>query len=153
MTKKNAAIKSLLIAAGISVTLVPALALAKGDRGGHRASFETLDTDGNGEITQAEMAAHAASRFADADTDGDGMLSLEELSAKADERRAKRIERMLSHRDADGDGMLSPEELAPDPERLAKRFERVDADKSGGISKAEYEEIKKKRRHHRSGDN
>ncbi|MCY4178755.1 MAG: calcium-binding protein [Litoreibacter sp.] len=143
MSKFMTPAKSLLIAAGVVVALAPVASFAKGEgRGGPRASFEQLDTDGNGEVTQAEMAAQAATRFAAADTDGDGLLTKEEISAKAGERAAKRLDRMFERRDANADGALSLEEMQPDAERVASRFEKIDADGSGGISKTEFEEMK-----------
>ena len=58
-------------------------ALAKPGMGAHgaRVSFEELDADGNGEVTQAEVEAHRAARFAATDTDGDGKLSAAEIES------------------------------------------------------------------------
>ena len=147
MSKTTTVTKSLLLVAGICVALVPATSFAKGEGRGHgpRVSFEALDTDQSGEITAAELAAHAATRFADRDTDGDGFLTKEELSADAEGRRAKRVERMFERRDANADGKLSIDEITPDADRIAKRFERADTDQSGGISKEEFENASKKR--------
>lgn len=135
-----------LVGLAALIALSPVAASAKG---GMKASFEELDTDGNGGITAAELAAHAASRFSDADTDGDGFLTSEELaaaaSAKAGERAAKRVDRMIKHHDENDDGKLSATELAPSEERLAKRFERIDADGNGEISAEEFEQAQKKR--------
>lgn len=148
MTKTLTLAKSLLLAAGVAVVLAPAAGFAKGEGRGHgpRIDFETLDTDGNGEVTKAEMAAAADARFAESDTDGDGFLTKEEISEKAGKRAEKRMNRMFEHRDADKDGKLSMAELRPDQERMDKRFSRVDADNSGGISKAEFEAAKKDRK-------
>lgn len=128
---------------------LPTLAVAKGGRHMERASFETLDTDGNGELTQAELQARGQERFATADTNGDGFLSQEELQARAGERAAERIERLLERRDTNADGQLSLEEMSPDQDRVAERFARADKDGNGTISEAEFEDAGKKRRHHR----
>ena len=111
-------------------------ASAKGDMA---ERFGKIDADGNGEISQEEIKAHAATRFSDADTDGDGFLSAEELSAQGEERRAKRIGRMIKRMDTDGDGKLAIAEMQGrrDP---AKMFERLDADGNGTLSQAEFEE-------------
>ncbi len=44
--------------------------------------FAAMDTDGDGQITQAELDAHAAARFASADSDGDGFLTTDEMQAQ-----------------------------------------------------------------------
>ena len=143
MSKIFTPAKTILMAAGVVVALAPVASFAKGEgRGGQRASFEQLDQDGNGEVTQAEMAAQAAARFAEADSNGDGLLTKEEISAKAGERAQKRLDRMFERRDANGDGALNLEEMTPDAERVAARFKKIDADGSGGISKEEFEAMK-----------
>ncbi len=145
---KNAGFIALIaIAAG---TIGAGAALAKGGPGGHgfkgeRATFEQLDADGSGEVTQAEMEAAKAARFATVDTNGDGVLSAEELAAQASAQVAERTAKMIERFDADGDGALSQEEM-PKPRRggdSAKMFERLDADGSGGISKEEFEDGRK----------
>ncbi|MGE4611286.1 MAG: EF-hand domain-containing protein [Paracoccaceae bacterium] len=63
-------------------------------RGGQMPSFEMLDTNGDGVITQTEINAIGAGRFAESDANGDGYLDADELKAqmlaKGAERRAKR---------------------------------------------------------------
>ncbi|GAB5437623.1 EF-hand domain-containing protein [Falsiruegeria mediterranea] len=129
-----------IAAAGVTGTAV----LAKGSH----ATFQELDADGNGEITQAEMEAHRTARFAKADTDGDGKLSLEEATAKGQERAAKRAEKMFERHDANKDGFLDAEEL-PKPRRAGKFFDRMDKDGSGGISEAEFAEARERMKEHR----
>jgi len=117
--------------------------LAKGGPGRHgmSMSFEEIDTDGNGEVTQAEMEAMKAARFSAVDTNGDGVLSLEELTAQGAKEVAAHAERMLEKRDANGDGVLSQDELSKQ-RRSGKMFDRMDADNSGSISKEEFEEAR-----------
>ncbi|WP_316014210.1 calcium-binding protein [Roseobacter sp. HKCCA0434] len=112
--------------------------------------FDSLDADGNGEITQAELDAHRAARFAEADTNGDGELDAAELAAMAEARRAERAARMVARADADGSGGISLDEM-PGSDRRGDRFERIDANGDGAISREEAEEARGHRRGHRDG--
>lgn len=80
-------------------------------------------------------------RFNRADTDQNGVLNREELMADAKAEQAKRqargIDRKITERDADGDDGLSFEEMTSNP-RMAKMFDRLDADKDGQISREEF---------------
>ncbi|MQQ08860.1 calcium-binding protein [Epibacterium sp. SM1979] len=139
-----------LIVTGASV-LAAGAALAK-PHGHHgpRASFEELDANGDGEVTQAEMEALRTRHFSAADTNGDGALSLEELTARAAERAQDRAERMLEKLDANNDGVLSTDEM-PQPRNPGKQFARLDADNSGGISKEEFDTAREKHRNGQGG--
>lgn len=118
---------------------------------GPKMQFEEIDTDGNGEISQAEMQAQKAARFSAADTNGDGKLSPEEMQARAQSRMAKRMEKMIERLDTDGDGALSESELSQRGNR-GDMFARLDSDESGGISKEEFEKAREHRRgKHRHG--
>lgn len=108
------------------------------------AMFEELDTDSNGEISQAELQARGAARFAEADGNGDGFLSAEEIAAAGQSNAARRAERMIEHLDANDDGQLSQDELRGrrDPGEM---FARLDEDESGGISAEEFQKMRKGR--------
>ncbi|WP_223420733.1 EF-hand domain-containing protein [Tateyamaria pelophila] len=134
-----------------ALALTAAAAIAK-NRG---PDFSILDMDGNGEITIEEMQASAQSRFDEVDTDGDGFVSQAELAAHSNARAAERAERMISRMDADDDGKLSPEEMMHrrNPERF---FSRMDTDDSGSISAEEFKEarggMKDRGRHRKHAD-
>ncbi len=127
-----------------------------GHGGGHgmNISFEELDTDSDGQITQSEMQAMGAARFDEADTDGNGVLSAEELIAKAQQQAGKRVTGMIERFDKDGDGALSRDEM-PKPRRAGRMFDHFDEDGSGGISEQEFDEAKaqmgERRKGHRGG--
>ncbi len=137
-----------LAAGGIAIAvMVPAVAMAQGPGGpgkraafGDRPSFETLDANGDGQITVAEFKALAQARFDRMDADGNGVISEEEMTAraaeKAAEKAARRFARLLEWRDADGDGALSAVELADG--RGEKLFARADSNGDGVISAEEY---------------
>ena len=138
--KKAAIIAVIITSAGV---VGASAVLAKGGPGrqGMNMSFEEIDADGNGEITQAEIDGLKAARFAAADTNGDGALSLEELQAQGLKKAQERAARMMEKHDANGDGVLGQDEL-PKPRRSGHMLERIDADGSGSISKEEFEEAR-----------
>ena len=142
--------KLVLASVGLALAMTPMMAQAKGGHG-PRITFEELDADANGSVTEAEMQAHRAAGFATADTDGDGSLSRAELEAKMksgkEGRMERRLDKMMERMDADENGSLSKEEMADaGGERKGKGFSRMDKDGNGEISKAEFDEMSKKRR-------
>ena len=131
--------KEIILAAAIVAGFAASGATAR-DGGSHR--FSEIDADGNGQVTQEEMAAHVDARFAAADTDGDGFLDTEELMAQAMARAEGRAARMLERLDSDGDGALSAEELEQmgkdrGGKRLIRMLDRMDADGDGKLARAE----------------
>lgn len=116
--------------------------MAVANQGGqNRPSFETLDADKDGKLTQAELDAYKAQEFAKADTNGDGMLSAGEMLARAKarqgERMANRVNRMIARIDTDNDGMLSASEMQAMP-RGKNMFKRMDANNDGTITTEEF---------------
>lgn len=138
------------IVAGLTLVAVDAQAQEQG-----RPDFATLDTDGNGSISQAELQAQGAARFATADTDGDGALSEAELlaqaAARSEGRATQMVARMLEHRDTNENGVLEQAELTPDADRAAKRFARVDANDDGELSEDEFQNARPERGERRGG--
>ena len=118
--------------------------VSTGAQAQERPDFATLDTNGDGQITMAELTAQGEARFAAADTNGDGALSEAELlaraSERADDRAAKMVERMLERLDENDDGLIQQTELPErDGDRAERRFERADANDDGVISEEEFE--------------
>lgn len=105
--------------------------------------MQALDSDKDGELSAAEIAA-AAAALKTLDKNSDGKLSAEELrpslgevgpgGARA-EGNSEAIARFMAN-DKNHDGKLSAEEL---PERMKGIMARADADKDGFITKAELE--------------
>jgi Ca2+-binding EF-hand superfamily protein len=86
-------------------------------------AFMAADTDGDGVVSEAELARDAARGFATLDKDGDGKLSPDELGPH-DAALFRRV-------DADGDGMLTFEEVMANKSRA---FRQGDKDQDGGLS-------------------
>jgi Ca2+-binding EF-hand superfamily protein len=118
--------------------------------------FDGIDTDQDGKLSPAELAAHREAMFTAADANADGLLDQDELvahqSAMMAERMAQHSQRMLERRDVSGDGKLSLEEMGKGPAEMG--FARMDADGDGLISKEELQaagkrlaEMRQKRKH------
>ena len=93
-----------------------------------------LDQNGDGVISREEAAAHPrlAQSFDRLDANQDGSLSREELRAG---HRSGHHGRRASL-DTNGDGSISREEAKTAP-RLAERFDSIDADKNGALTRDE----------------
>lgn len=148
---KNAVLIASLSAAVLTGATAQTVAAGNDMHRGHhgmRPTFEELDADGDGRVTQAELQSRMQARFESADADGDGKLSRAEMSARIEarqaERRAQMLERMFEHRDEDGDGALTLEEMRRD--RAERMFARMDEDGDGALSREEFEAMRD--RHH-----
>lgn len=132
--------------AALAITSVAAFANPGGDKRSGM-SFDSIDADKDGQITQAEMEAMAQARFTEADADADGFLSMEEMEAAGLERMKKHMASMMERMDADGDGKIAMNEMKPrhDP---SERFGRLDTNGDGSISKEEFEEMRGMRGRH-----
>jgi EF hand len=146
--KMFAPAKTALAAAALIGAAFTSATLAETGPNGHSErgaflmqEFDAIDTDKDGNLSQAELAAHRAAQFAAADTNGDGMLGPEELTAWHEARMTamlqERSARMIWRMDDNGDGSLSAEEMGEGP--VEERFARIDTDDDGMISKAEAE--------------
>lgn len=104
-------------------------------------SFETLDADGDGEVTAEDFEMARAARFGEIDADGDGSVSEAEFVAHAARTASERAARMFERLDADGDGVLSRDvmERGRRGGMAARLIERFDSDGSGGLSEAEFD--------------
>lgn len=125
--------------------------------------FATLDADGNGAITQEDLDALAAERFAEVDLNGDGTLDASEVAAQMtarieergldsrtqgavewtptidEDRVAWMAEGVVLRMDDNDDGVLSIEEVTPDGDRAGKMLARLDTDGDGAVSQEEFD--------------
>lgn len=88
-----------------------------------RFAFEAADTDGDGLVSEGELARDAAAGFSGLDRDGSGTLTPDELGPHDPERFARV--------DADGDGALSFSEVM---NHKMRAFEEGDEDGDSGLS-------------------
>jgi len=90
--------------------------------GGERGHMAKIDSNGDGQITRAEMLAGVDAMFARGDVNQDGKLD----KADREARRAAMKAKMWDRLDADNDGSVSKAEYdAAGAERAAKRAARM----------------------------
>ena len=110
-----------------SMALLASPAVAQLDEGlppsAEAFAFDAADTDGDGLVSEAEMARDAAAGFSGLDGNEDGMLTSDEL----DEHDSADFERV----DADGDGALSFDEVMTNK---LSGMEAADVDGDGALS-------------------
>lgn len=112
--------------------------------------MERMDTDGNQLLSYSEAKGPIKNHFSRIDKNGDDMLSLDKLKnaqgkvkAKRTEVEGKSSEELIAKFDSDGNGSLSKEEA---PEKMVKRFDRLDANKDGEIAADEMDAARAKAR-------
>lgn len=106
---------------------------AKKEKRIHRM-IKRADLNKDGKISKAEMERGIAVTFAMIDANGDGVLTIAEISnaktrIKAERKRAK----------ASGEGRIQFVKFPV--KRVNKRFDRLDTNRDGQLSKAELEQI------------
>ena len=143
----NTFTKSVIIAA-LSLSIVGVAAAQAGGkhRGGLYKHFDTIDANADGFVTQDEMSAHHAKRFAAKDTNGDGALSKDEMRAAMMGKMEQRLDHMFAKKDKNNDGKLDASEMGG---RKAHMFDKIDKDDDGKISREEAKNM----RGHRKQDN
>lgn len=93
-----------------------------------------LDTDGDGRIGAAEVAAEQQRLLRAADLDGDGKLSVAEFKRRGRWFLSMRTTSLFDLLDGDGDQHLTLEEIAAPSRRWLKRY---DANDDGAIEATE----------------
>jgi Ca2+-binding EF-hand superfamily protein len=116
------------VAAAAALGWADAGAQPAGEFSDEQVAFMAADTDGDGEVSLAELARDAARGFAALDKDGSDTLTPEELGPH-DDALFRRV-------DTNGDGELTFEEVMANKVRA---FEAGDKDKDGGLSFQEME--------------
>ncbi|MDM7458695.1 MAG: EF-hand domain-containing protein [Paracoccus sp. (in: a-proteobacteria)] len=101
---------------------------------GNHAMRQSLDADGDGTVTEAEMEAGMIALHAKHDADGDGTLSSEEFAAMVKTMDGPAADRPFAMLDADGDGQISVEEMTF-PAQMMARMNRGHGGASDGADK------------------
>jgi len=156
--KTRTVMAALAVALGTTAIAVPAFAdrgmmpgrahgmmggmMGPGGPQGMMPDFATLDADGDGLVTEAEIMAWRQGKVEGLDANGDGLLSAEELVAHEMKQMQARVEagvaRRIAAQDLDGDGALSAAELMSPPVPM-QMFDRIDTNNDGGVSAEELE--------------
>lgn len=173
-----------LAAALVASVAVPAIAAPGKGHGGPRVErmMERFDADRDGVVTLEDISAHRQTMFDTIDTDKSGALSTDELKAFGEQRkemRQKNREERRAERDArkgemmgksgDHEGRMAGKHHGKRDgnwhgkgrgegradNRGGMRMERLDADKNGEISLAEFTAVDARmfERFDRNGDN
>lgn len=90
--------------------------------------MDRFDTNSDGKVTQDEIDAVVAERYASADGNGDGGIDLDEFKAAYAEEFALRKVREFQRLDRDGDGAVTEAEFNRSVERRFNRLDRNDDD-------------------------
>jgi Ca2+-binding EF-hand superfamily protein len=99
-----------------------------------RLVLQALDTDGDGQLSAAEIEA-APKSLLTLDKNHDGQITGEEYSPKLEDKTAANdLVTRLMLMDKNGDGVLTADEV---PERMRPMFERGDANHDGKLTKDE----------------
>lgn len=110
------------------------------------------DTNGDGNLTRAELNAALDTRFARADANGDGAIDESERTAMHAHRRARHAEGRggrgrhgdrMALMDSNEDGVISRDEVTG---RALERFDRMDSNSDGEIDAAEREQMRGRHR-------
>jgi hypothetical protein len=131
----------LAVIVGILATGTAYAAKNEGDGDPQRNRFERLDADGNGRIDRDEFAKVGDFRFGKLDANGDGAITLAELE---DRDRSERLTRRFEHMDADDNGEVTRSEFTAAGDRM---FQHLDENGDGFLSMGELE-----RRRHGGGN-
>jgi Ca2+-binding EF-hand superfamily protein len=135
-----------LIAASAMVVCAAGFALPAQAGQGHFMRY--FDSNNDGVVTPEEFNQASGERFTKMDANGDGKVTVEEFTNYVQTRRADHREKRFEGMDSDKNGSISKEEwLAAQQARAERKFQRMDKDSNGSISTEEYQSCNHKGKH------
>lgn len=148
-----ALVVALVMLAGPALASAAPMGKTFGALSGGRLSFEKLDANGDGLVTQAELDDLAGKKFAALDANGDGSLTQNEVSEAAEQRAVararKRSAKVFKRLDSDGDGLLSFDKFKTTLDNRSDSGKgmigRLDTNGDGAVSEAEFDAGKQRR--------
>jgi Ca2+-binding EF-hand superfamily protein len=102
--------------------------------------FKSMDTNGDGVVSEAEFNAYNANLFHKLDADGNGSITPEEMNSvrrSAMGSGTTHLDERFNTADVNHDGGLDREEAKAMP-MLSAYFDEVDANKDGKVTRQEY---------------
>jgi len=102
-----------------------------GPAGGPMKFFAEADTNKDGKLDAAEIAAYRDKLFAEANSDGQDGVTIQEFEPWFWKQHREMMVRAFQRLDADGDGQISKAEADAASDRLLSRLDR---DKDGVLS-------------------
>lgn len=121
--------RKILLAGAVAALTLAAGGAALAQQAPERAM--RADADGDGRISQAEFVGRGVARLTAADADRDGSVTAEEMRAVAQARRAPHADTRFQRLDADSDGAISRAEF--DAPRAAGAEGRPQHARRGGM--------------------
>ena len=106
----------------LTLVAIGTLTLAGTASAQQQRGLDRADTDGDGRVSQAEFVTARTARLTEADANRDGQVTREEAQAAWQANRAERRSQMFARLDTDRNGSISQAEFeAARPERATQR--------------------------------